>query len=115
MRFTLRWIPLDAVTTQRHGNQVRGQWARRRHGLLQIILAAMNVPRARGNRHADEMVADADEVIARAAGGAPFGFLTVRALIYDEDVAPRRPAGRAKWSGASELRHRRAGRRRKRG
>ena len=37
MRFTLRWIPLDAVTTQRHGNQVRGQWARRRHGLMQII------------------------------------------------------------------------------
>jgi len=86
MRFTLRWIPLDAVTTQRHGNQVRGQWARRRHGLLQIILAAMNVPRARGNRHADEMVADADEVISRAAGGAPFGFLTVRALIYDDDA-----------------------------
>jgi type IV secretion system protein TrbE len=86
MRFTLRWIPLDAVTTQRHGNQVRGQWAHRRHGLLQIILAAMNVPRARGNRHADEMVADADEVISKAAGGTPFGFLTVRALIYDEDA-----------------------------
>jgi type IV secretion system protein TrbE len=86
MRFSLRWIPLDAVTTQRHGNQVRGQWARRRHGLMQIIMAAMNMPRARGNRHADEMVADAEEVIAKAAAGAPFGFLTVRVLIYDEDA-----------------------------
>jgi len=84
MRFTLRWIPLDAVTSQRHGNQVRGQWARRRQGLLQIILAAMNAPRTRANRHADEMVADAEEVIAHAAGGAPFGFLSVWALIFDE-------------------------------
>lgn len=87
MRVTLRWIPLDAVTSQRHGSQVRGQWARRRHGLMQIILAAMNVPRTRTNRYADEMVADADEVIARAAGGTPFGFLSVSAHIFDEDAA----------------------------
>jgi hypothetical protein len=87
MRFTLRWIPLDAITSQRHGNQVRGQWARRRQGLLQIILAAMNVPRTRGNRHADEMVADAEEVTARAAGGTPFGFLSLWAHIFDEDEA----------------------------
>ena len=86
MRFTLRWIPLDAVTSQRHGNQVRGQWARRRQGLLQIILAAMNAPRTRANRHADAMVADAEEVIARAAGGAPFGFLSAWALIFDEEA-----------------------------
>jgi len=86
MRFTLRWIPLDAVTSQRHGNQVRGQWARRRQGLLQIILAAMNAPRTRANRHADAMVADAEEVIAHAAGGAPFGFLSVWALIFDEEA-----------------------------
>jgi type IV secretory pathway VirB4 component len=86
MRFTLRWIPLDAVTSQRHGNQVRGQWARRRQGLLQIILAAMNAPRTRANRHADDMVSDAEEVIARAAGGAPFGFLSVWALIFDEEA-----------------------------
>jgi type IV secretion system protein VirB4 len=86
MRFTLRWIPLDAVTSQRHGNQVRGQWARRRQGLLQIILAAMNVPRTRANRYADEMVADAEETIARAAGGTPFGFLSLWALIFDEDA-----------------------------
>ncbi len=87
MRFTLRWIPLDAITSQRHGNQVRGQWARRRQGLLQIILAAMNVPRTRTNRYADEMVADADEAIARAAGGTPFGFLSVWALVFDEDAS----------------------------
>ncbi|MBV8136060.1 MAG: hypothetical protein JO121_10575, partial [Deltaproteobacteria bacterium] len=86
MRFTLRWIPLDAVTSQRHGNQVRGQWARRRQGLLQIILAAMNVPRTRANRYADEMVADAEEAIALAASGRPFGFLSEWALIYDEDA-----------------------------
>ncbi len=86
MRFTLRWIPLDAITSQRHGNQVRGQWARRRQGPLQIILAAMNAPRTRANRHADEMVADAEEVVARAAGGTPFGFLSVWALIFDEDA-----------------------------
>jgi type IV secretory pathway VirB4 component len=86
MRFTLRWIPLDAITSQRHGAQVRGQWARRRQGLLQIILAAMNAPRTRANRHADEMVADAEEVIARAAGATPFGFLSVWALIFDEDA-----------------------------
>jgi type IV secretory pathway VirB4 component len=85
MRFTLRWIPLDAITSQRHGNQVRGQWARRRQGLLQIILAAMNVPRTRANRHADEMVADAEDVIAHAAGGTPFGFLSLWAHIFDED------------------------------
>ncbi len=85
LRFTLRWIPLDSLTTQRHGNQVRGQWARRRHGLLHIILAAMNVPRTRTNRHAEDMVEDAEELIARAAAGAPYGFLTVRVLIYDED------------------------------
>ncbi len=87
MRFTLRWIPLDAITSQRHGNQVRGQWARRRQGLLQIILAAMNVPRTRTNRYADEMVADADEAIARAASGTPFGFLSVWALVFDEDAS----------------------------
>lgn len=86
MRFTLRWIPLDAVTSRRHGNQVRGQWARRRQGLLQIILAAMNVPRTRANRYADEMVADAEEMIAHAASGTPFGFLSVWALIFDEDA-----------------------------
>ena len=84
MRFTLRWIPLDAVTSQRHGNQVRGQWARRRQGLMQIILAAMNVPRTRANRYADEMVADAEEVIARAAAGTPFGFLSLWVLIFDD-------------------------------
>jgi type IV secretion system protein TrbE len=87
LRFTLRWIPLDSLTTQRHGNQVRGQWARRRHGLLHIVLAAMNLPRARTNRHAEEMVEDAEEIIAKAAAGAPFGFLTVRVLIYGEDPA----------------------------
>jgi len=86
MRFTLRWIPLDAVTSQRHGNQVRGQWARRRQGLMQIILAAMNVPRTRANRYAGKMVADAEEVIARAAGGMPFGFLSLWVLIFDEDA-----------------------------
>jgi type IV secretion system protein VirB4 len=86
MRFTLRWIPLDAVTSQRHGNQVRGQWARRRQGLLQIILAAMNVPRTRANRYADEMVSDAEEAIARAASGTPFGFVSVWVNIFDEDA-----------------------------
>jgi type IV secretory pathway VirB4 component len=90
MRFTLRWIPLDAVTSQRHGNQVRGQWARRRQGLLQIILAAMNVPRTRANRYADEMVDDAEEAIALAASGRPFGFLSESALIYDEDAGRER-------------------------
>jgi type IV secretion system protein VirB4 len=86
MRFTLRWIPLDAVTSQRHGTQVRGQWARRRQGLLQIILAAMNVPRTRANRYADEMVSDAEEAIARAASGTPFGFVSVWVNILDEDA-----------------------------
>ena len=32
------------------------------------------------------MVADAEEVIAHAASGTPFGFLSVRALIFDEDA-----------------------------
>ena len=86
MRFTLRWIPLDAMTSQRHGNQVRGQWARRRQGLMQIVLAAMNAPRTRSNRYADEMVDDADEAIARAASGTPFGFLSVWAQVFDEDA-----------------------------
>lgn len=87
MRFTLRWIPLDAATGQLHANQVRGQRARRRHGLLKIILAAMNVPRSRVSRYTDQMVADAEDAIARAAGGTPFGFLNVWALIFDEDAS----------------------------
>ena len=54
--------------------------------LLQIILAAMNVPRTRANRYADEMVSDAEEAIARAASGTPFGFVSVWVNILDEDA-----------------------------
>ena len=87
MTLSVRFICQDAHDTQEQLQLERTFWVRAQLGSLTDILArALNIPRRRTiNQDAEKQIAEVDGAIAAAAGGLPFGWCTITAIVKDTD------------------------------
>ncbi|HVN90977.1 MAG TPA: hypothetical protein VMT61_14270 [Candidatus Binataceae bacterium] len=88
MTLSIRFISQDAQDTQEQLQLERTYWVRAQLGsLVDIVARALNIPRRRTiNQDVEQQIAEVDGAIAAAAGGLPFGWCTITAIIYDTDA-----------------------------
>jgi type IV secretion system protein TrbE len=91
-----RFITLDPVDVQDQLKLERIFWVREAQGsILDMALRAMKIERRKTlNQDAERQVAEVDAAMAAAAGGMPFGWSTITAVVKDTD--PERATARAR-------------------
>ena len=91
-----RFICLDPVDTQDALKLERIFWVREAQGsMFDMVLHALHVERRKSlHQDAEQQVAEVDEAMSAAAGGMPFGWCTITAVIKDTD--PERANARAR-------------------
>lgn len=85
MTISARFITQDIHDTRDHLSAESGHWHRMRLGsIIDMACTAFGIERRQTlNQHASDQIADIDDALAASAGGMPFGWATITAIVLD--------------------------------